>query len=124
IKDLSTNRRHLGKYHADAYRKWAKEHDFKSRLEADVKARKEAADKKLHQQTLNTHLREKPERVIPYSDKLFRDAALEWLIATDQPIAALEHPKFIEMIDIAARATNGVKIPRGKNAGDEIIRLF
>ncbi|KAJ6543195.1 hypothetical protein DFH09DRAFT_1391600 [Mycena vulgaris] len=40
IKDLSTNRRHLGKYHADVYRKWAKEHDFESRLEADVKARR------------------------------------------------------------------------------------
>ncbi|KAJ6530454.1 hypothetical protein DFH09DRAFT_934196, partial [Mycena vulgaris] len=88
-----------------------------SRLEADVKARKKAADKKLHQKTLNTHLREKPEREIPCSDKLFRDVALEWLIATDQVSSALAHrrPKFIEMIDIAARATNGVKISSGKN---------
>ncbi|KAJ7920861.1 hypothetical protein B0H13DRAFT_1563118, partial [Mycena leptocephala] len=51
-------------------------------------------------------------------------AALEWLIATDQPIAALNHPKFRTMIEIAARATNGVKIP-GRNATrDEIIKLF
>ncbi|KAF7324268.1 putative AC transposase [Mycena sanguinolenta] len=79
IADLSTNRRHLGKYHADAYRKWASDHDFESRLEADVKVRKEAAEsvQKLQQQKLDSHLREKPPRVVPYSDKLFREAALE-----------------------------------------------
>jgi hypothetical protein len=31
-----------------------------------------------------------------------------------QPIQALEHPKFQEMIDIAARATTGVNIPSRK----------
>ena len=44
----------------------------------------EQAKAKLHQQTLDPHLREKPERVVPYSDALFREAAVEWLIATDQ----------------------------------------
>jgi hypothetical protein len=24
------------------------------------------------------------ERVVPYSDNLFRDAAIEWLVSTDQ----------------------------------------
>jgi hypothetical protein len=28
-----------------------------------------------------------------------------------KPIQALEHPKFKEMIDVASRATKGVKIP-------------
>ena len=38
------------------------------------------------QGTLDGHLRELPPtaRVIPYSDKAFREAAVEWLIATDQ----------------------------------------
>ncbi|KAG1822260.1 hypothetical protein EV424DRAFT_1274081, partial [Suillus variegatus] len=50
------------------------------------------------------------ERIVPYVDSLFKQAAIEWLIATDQPIQAFEHPKFKEMIDVAAQATNGVKI--------------
>ncbi|KAF8585306.1 hypothetical protein K439DRAFT_1234728, partial [Ramaria rubella] len=41
---------------------------------------------------------------IPYSDERFKQAAMEWLIATDQPIQALEHPKFVEMIDVAPQA--------------------
>ncbi|KAJ7181815.1 hypothetical protein C8R46DRAFT_885243, partial [Mycena filopes] len=126
VADLSTNRRHMATYHAPEYHKWAEENNFESRLEADVKARKAAAAEaqKLQQQTLDAHLRERPERVIPYSDQVFRDAALEWLIATDQPIAALEHPKFKEMINIASRATDGVKIPSRKNTREEIVKLF
>ena len=54
-----------------------------------VKQAKEAADidrDMLQQSNLDGHLRKIPqqERVIPYSDKLFREAAVEWLIATDQ----------------------------------------
>ncbi|KAJ7670970.1 hypothetical protein B0H17DRAFT_900186, partial [Mycena rosella] len=92
------------------YHKWAKENNFELRLEADIKARKQAADEahKLHQQKLDSHLRERPESIVPYSNTIFRDAALAWLIATDQPIGALEHPKSREMINIAAQATNGV----------------
>lgn len=35
---------------------------------------------------LDKHLRERPktEHVLPYSDQLFREAATEWLISTDQ----------------------------------------
>ncbi|KAK6995737.1 putative AC transposase [Favolaschia claudopus] len=86
ISDLSTNRRHMEAYHAPEYRKWCKDNTFESKLPADVKARKaEAAEAKvLEQQTLDPHLQKKPERVVRYSDKLFRDAAIEWLIATDQ----------------------------------------
>ncbi|KAJ7312630.1 hypothetical protein DFH08DRAFT_707697, partial [Mycena albidolilacea] len=130
VAEITTLRRHLGKYHADIYRTWAKKNNFESKLEEDIQARKKAAADaeeaklKLHQQTLEPHLREKPERVVPYSDDLFRDAALEWLIATDQPIDALNHPKFKEMIDIAARAHNGVKIPGRKATREEILNLF
>ncbi|KAJ7886571.1 hypothetical protein B0H14DRAFT_2338193 [Mycena olivaceomarginata] len=112
------------------YRAWCKKNNFESKLEDDISARKKAAadaeevKSKLHQQTLIPHLRDKPERVVPYSDSAFRNAALEWLIATDQPIDALNHPKFKEMINFAACATNGVKIPSGKAARDEILNLF
>jgi len=53
-------------------------------LPGDVKARKEKAERA--QQTINSHLTERKlaERVVPYSDKLFKKAAIEWLIATDQ----------------------------------------
>ena len=55
-----------------------------SKLPGDVKKRKEAAEEVTR--TLDRDLREKKmsERVIPYSDKLFRRAAIEWLVATDQ----------------------------------------
>ncbi|KAJ7659107.1 hypothetical protein DFH06DRAFT_1130673 [Mycena polygramma] len=118
ISDATTNRRHMAK-HANLYRKWAKKHGFESKLEEDIKSRKKAlADAeeekaKLHQQTLEPHLREKPDRV-----------ALEWLIATDQPIDALNHPKFKEMIDVASRAPDGVKIPGRKATRDEIMNMF
>ncbi|KAH9987894.1 hypothetical protein BJV77DRAFT_918932, partial [Russula vinacea] len=59
-----------------------------------------------------------------YTDQSFCQAAIEWLIATDQPLCALEHPKFKEMIDIAARATNRVKLPGQKSTRAEIIRLL
>jgi len=41
-----------------------------------------------------------------------------------QPIVALEHPKFHQMINIASRAKNGVKIPAKKATRKEIIQLF
>ncbi|KAJ7844508.1 hypothetical protein B0H14DRAFT_2224154, partial [Mycena olivaceomarginata] len=130
VADPSTVRRHLASTHAPEYHKWCAKTGFVSRLAADVKERKQAeaaADaevKRLHQQTLEPHLREKPERVIPYSDELWREAALEWLIATDQPVSALNHPKFKTMINIAARATNGVIIPGMRSTREEIMKLF
>ena len=41
-----------------------------------------------------------------------------------QPIQALEHPKFKELIDVASRARNGVKIPGRKGTQAEIIHMF
>jgi hypothetical protein len=36
----------------------------------------------------------------------------------------MEHPKFKEMIDVASRATNGVKIPGRKATRAKIKRAF
>ncbi|KAG6823240.1 hypothetical protein H0H92_010889 [Tricholoma furcatifolium] len=55
---------------------------------------------------------------------MFQTAAIEWLAATNQPIHALEHPKFKEMIDIASRAEDGVQIPGRKSIRVAIIQMF
>ncbi|KDQ51963.1 hypothetical protein JAAARDRAFT_107356, partial [Jaapia argillacea MUCL 33604] len=95
------------------YLKWANTHGFKSMLPKDaaarIKAAKEAAAK---QSTLDGHLEElpQPEHIIPYTNETFKKAAVEWLIATDQPIQAFEHPKFIKMINVASRAKNRIKL--------------
>lgn len=53
-----------------------------------MKKRKDeaAAAAALDQTTLDSHLRDIPskEHVLPYTDALFREAAIEWLISTDQ----------------------------------------
>ena len=53
-------------------------------LPGDIKACKKKAE--LSWQAINSHLIEckLTERAIPYSDKLFKKAAIEWLVATDQ----------------------------------------
>jgi hypothetical protein len=66
------------------YRSWAKTNRFESKLPGDIKAWKVASEKV--NQTLKSHFVEAAvaERVVKYSDKVFREAAIEWLIATDQ----------------------------------------
>ncbi|KAI9513067.1 hypothetical protein F5148DRAFT_972528 [Russula earlei] len=111
IDEVTTLQHHLEVGHAGNYCNWANGANVMSKLPGDIKRWKAAAEEATH--TLEHDLREKPhsERVIPYSDKLFPHAAIEWLVATDQLIHALEHPKFKEMIDVASCATNAVKIP-------------
>ncbi|KAG2352094.1 hypothetical protein BDR07DRAFT_1315465, partial [Suillus spraguei] len=92
------------------YRQWAKKHSFESMLPGDIKAWKEKAEQA--QQTINSHLTE------------CKRAAIEWLVATDQPIQALDHPKFQDMIDVALWATNRVKIPGHQATCAEIMRIF
>ncbi|KAI6032395.1 hypothetical protein EDC04DRAFT_2572046, partial [Pisolithus marmoratus] len=51
--------------------------------------------------------------VAQYLDPAFCEVAIHWLINTDQPIQALQHPDFKVMIVIASCAptTMGVKVP-------------
>ena len=42
----------------------------------------------------------------------------------EQPIQALQHPAFKNMVDIASRATHGVKIPSHKQTRQAIIDSF
>jgi len=49
-----------------------------------------------HEQThLDPHLKELPlkERAIPYTDELFCNDAMEWLVSTDQ-VSSLSHDRF------------------------------
>ena len=72
------------------YRNWAKSNKYESKLPGDVKKRKAAAE--VATRTLDRDLKEKKiaERVVPYSDKVFRRAAIEWVVATDQVRVVLE----------------------------------
>ncbi|KDQ58222.1 hypothetical protein JAAARDRAFT_107947, partial [Jaapia argillacea MUCL 33604] len=94
------------------YLSWCTKNNFTSMLREDVEARKAKADLGKTQGTLDGHLctKDPQERIIPYSNDSFKSAAIQWLVETDQPISALEHPSFAKMIDIASRAKNGVKI--------------
>ena len=97
----------------------------------------------MKQTSIDPHLQERvlKERVIPYLDGIFQRAVLEWLIETDQvcvcltvmssfidhmnqPLQALNNPKFKEMISVAARATHGITIPNHKATWKHIIDLF
>ena len=66
------------------YRTWAKGAKFESKLPGDVAARKKKAEQT--QLTLDASLVEKKlaKKVVPYSDQLFKTAAIQWLVATDQ----------------------------------------
>lgn len=66
------------------YRKWAQDAKYESKLPGDIKKRKAAVE--LVTQTLDRDLQEKKvkERVVPYTDKRFHQAAIEWLVSTDQ----------------------------------------
>jgi trans-aconitate methyltransferase len=117
-------------------------------LPEDTKSRKAQINEKLQQTQVNDHFAKaqpenKPE---PYSDELFKEAALQWLVETDQvcialpffadvqsdssytnylqPIRAFEHPSFKTMIAIASRAARGVAIPNRKQTRAQIIALF
>ncbi|KIK73801.1 hypothetical protein PAXRUDRAFT_106502, partial [Paxillus rubicundulus Ve08.2h10] len=42
------------------------------------------------------------EHVVPYSHKLFHEAAVEWVISTNQPLQSVKHPSFKKMINVAS----------------------
>ncbi|KAG6869981.1 hypothetical protein C0995_015873, partial [Termitomyces sp. Mi166 len=132
VNEATTLQRHLEAHHSGKYRKWVQENKLGSKLPGDIKKRK--ADVERVMRTLDCDLKEKKlkERVAKYMHKEFCRAAIEWLVATDQclistvvkPIQALEHLKFKRMIDLASRATDGVKIPGQKSTWVAIKQSF
>ncbi|KAH9017161.1 hypothetical protein EDB84DRAFT_1276639, partial [Lactarius hengduanensis] len=109
------------------YRKWCDANNFNSMLPEDTRQRKEAAlDRSLQtQQTvLSDHFDPPGPEVIPYSDRVFEAAAIEWLIHTNQPIQTFKNPMFKTMLDIASRASKGVTLPSPKKTRARIIHMF
>ncbi|KAI9440271.1 hypothetical protein F5148DRAFT_989071 [Russula earlei] len=91
-------------YHQGPYRCWCKSSDFYLMLPKDAKTRhKEALDKVMEQSQVNDHFHpmNPDDRPTPYSDEVFKEAALQWLIKTDQ-ITTFEHPSFLNMINIVS----------------------
>ncbi|KAF8522364.1 hypothetical protein JB92DRAFT_2706642, partial [Gautieria morchelliformis] len=111
------------------YNTWARTNNFESKLPKELKAKREKAEDaiaRVKQGTLNNHLKEMPkkEQGVPFTNATFCDAAIEWLIITDQPIQALTNPSFKKMIDIGAHATKGVLLPTRKGTCDNIMTRF
>ncbi|KAF8172893.1 hypothetical protein BJ912DRAFT_859710 [Pholiota molesta] len=126
LSDTSTMRRHMEYLHSDVYRRWAKDNHFISMLPKDSSARRAAERDSLKQTAVNDHFSvQKPnEKPIIYSDELFKEAAIQWLVETDQPIQALKHHSFQHMIRVAERATRPVKIPNPEQTRAGIINTF
>jgi hypothetical protein len=83
-----------------AYKKWCERTGFVSALPNDRRAAKEAknnasAAEGSGQSKIDGHLRDIPAKpkIVKYSDAAFREAAIEWLIATDQVRLHLCDPK-------------------------------
>ncbi|KIL55519.1 hypothetical protein M378DRAFT_55799, partial [Amanita muscaria Koide BX008] len=106
-----TLRRHMAARHKGLYRRWCKSTGFLSMIPEDAKARREEKDSKEQTQVDDHFQRVNPgDKPTPYSDELFKEGAIRWLIETDQPLAALEYPSFQNLVNIASRATRSVKI--------------
>ncbi|KAH8826162.1 hypothetical protein DL96DRAFT_1805468, partial [Flagelloscypha sp. PMI_526] len=117
-------RRHLEVHHQGEYNKWAKSNDFKSML-PKARAKKKVESAKEAQTSLDAHVKSVPTSTyIKYTDAAFKDAAVSWLVETNQPVAALQHPKFQDMIHLASRAKEGVVIPSLKETRQAIINMF
>ncbi|KLO11377.1 hypothetical protein SCHPADRAFT_812629, partial [Schizopora paradoxa] len=124
VSDVSGLRRHLGSKHYQPYIDWCNANGFTSMIPKDTKARKASEDDR--QQKILGHLVEKPQEdvKIPYSERNFLRAVLEWVVGTDQPLSASEHPLFRQMIEIASRCKDAITIPNRHVTRKEIISLF
>ncbi|KAJ6525359.1 hypothetical protein B0H19DRAFT_868485, partial [Mycena capillaripes] len=81
----------------------------------------------------------KPE-VVKYSDVLFAEATIKWMVVTDQarifqslrdprlltsqPLRTVDNAHFQEMIDIASRAQDGVQGPQRRAILAGMISMF
>ena len=69
------------------YHKWAKANNFNSMLPENTKVCcAKVLEENIHQMNVDDHFKPAPkeEKPDPYSDELFKEAAIEWLIKTNQ----------------------------------------
>ena len=68
------------------YRKWAKSNNFNSMLPQDAKNRQKShADQLLQQTSVDKHFKPATaeDKPTPYSDEIFKEVAIKWLIETN-----------------------------------------
>ncbi|KAH9041537.1 hypothetical protein EDB83DRAFT_2228222, partial [Lactarius deliciosus] len=120
----STLRRHAAAVHPRRYRKWCDSNRFDSMLPEDSKKHKRV--EKDRQSLVIDHFgpEDPTTKPIPFSEKALRTAALEWMIATDQPIQVFKHPAFTKMLDIASRANRSIRLPSPKQSRAQVIKMF
>ncbi|KAG6871942.1 hypothetical protein C0992_010055, partial [Termitomyces sp. T32_za158] len=125
VNQHTTLRRHLASKHKGAYYKWCKTTGFISMLPQDTKARCQEASnaRSMEQTTVDSHFQklEAGGQKILYSNEFFREAAIQWLVETDQPLQAFEHPSFVNMINIASKATRDISLPNRKQTRESIM---
>ncbi|KAF6749684.1 hypothetical protein DFP72DRAFT_818442, partial [Ephemerocybe angulata] len=124
VADVTTLRRHLEYAHEGKYNRWCLKNNYESKLPGAVKARKEALEVAEGRQGTLDDAVEENANIVPYTDALFEEAAEDWLIETNQPLDALSHPRFRYMVNVASRATKGVKIPEKRQTRAHIIARF
>ncbi|KAF9493695.1 hypothetical protein BDN71DRAFT_1394444, partial [Pleurotus eryngii] len=106
-----------------SYLDWCSKNKFISKLPKDrAEAKRQASAQS--QEHITAHLVLNPDAPITYSESGFLEASLHWLIQTNQPIQAFDHPAFQNMIKMAARATNGVKLPNRNSTRSGLISIF
>ncbi|KAI6127205.1 hypothetical protein F5141DRAFT_974791, partial [Pisolithus sp. B1] len=94
------------------YLKWSAANGFMLMLPNDMKQQcKDAVSSAWsvlrRQSSLEGHLVERGP-IVQFSESAFHEATISWLIETDQPIHALQHPSFGRMVEIASHARNGI----------------
>ncbi|KAH9019408.1 hypothetical protein EDB84DRAFT_1275822, partial [Lactarius hengduanensis] len=116
-----TLRRHAAALHSRRYRKWCDANNFNSML---LEFESPVGSLQTQQTVLSDHFDPPGPEVIPYSDRAFKAAAIEWLVHTNQPIQTFKNPMFKTMLDIASRASKGITLPSPKKTRTRIIHMF
>ena len=81
----------------DHYQKWCKENKFLSMLPDDAQEQRAAHHLKLQQTQVNDHFptAQPEDKPPPYTDELFKEATIEWLIQTDQVSSSIIKTVFV-----------------------------
>ncbi|KAL1750578.1 hypothetical protein FB107DRAFT_223645, partial [Schizophyllum commune] len=58
------------------------------------------------------------------SDSLFKRTVAEFVVDTNQSLCITKQPSFINMVQVASRARDGVRIPTRKSLRKEIIAMW
>ena len=93
VDQTTTLRRHQQAAHEEMYRKWAADNGFTSMLPVDTKRRRDEEARQRDTTSSSASISRQPSldshlvpagTIVQYSESAFRNAALEWLVATDQ----------------------------------------